>query len=119
MSQTGTARPGRLELRLGPIVITPFNVLVAALFVASPGLMLYAIATVKDEGQVTLLELGSVGLATAFTLVALACLREMWRAAGMARSGRAMVLAIIGGLAGIGAIGSLTMTLILGLVWGG
>ena len=104
--------------RLGPIVITPFNVLVAALFVASPAVMLYAIASVKDEGQVTLLELGSVGMIVAFTLVALASLRAMWHAAGMARSGRAMALAIVGGLAGIGAIGSLAVTLILALVWG-
>lgn len=113
-----TPRHGR-GLRLGPIAITPFNVLVAALFVASPGVMLYAIASVKDEGQVTLLELGSVGMIVAFTLVAMASLRAMWQAAGMARSGRAMALAIVGGLAGIGAIGSLAVTLILALVWGG
>jgi hypothetical protein len=110
-------RPSR-GLRFGPIVATPFNVLVAALFVASPAAILYAIASVKDEGQVTLLELGSVGMIVAFTLVALASLRAMWHAAGMARSGRAMALAIVGGLAGIGAIGSLAVTLILALVWG-
>ena len=110
-------RPSRGP-RFGPIVATPFNVLVAALFVASPAVMLYAIASVKDEGQVTLLELGSVGMIVAFSLVALASLRAMWHAAGMARSGRAMVFAIVGGLAGIGAIGSLAVTLILALVWG-
>ncbi|HSL97801.1 MAG TPA: hypothetical protein VK831_04430 [Candidatus Deferrimicrobiaceae bacterium] len=119
MSQTPLARQDGRGLRFGPIVLTPFNVLVASLFVVSPGLMVYAIGTVKDEGQVTLLELGSVGLVIAFTLVALACLRGMWRAAALAQSGRAMALAIVGGLAGIGAIGSLAVTLILALVWGG
>lgn len=108
----------RVRLRVGRVVVTPLGVLIAVLIVGGPVLMLYAIASVKDEGQVTLLEIGTVGMAIGFGLWTLVSLRAMWRAASAARSGRAMAFAIIGGLAGIGAIGSLAMTLILALLWG-
>lgn len=111
--------PSGRGLRLGPLRITPLLVIVTLLFPVSLAVIGWAILQVKDEGQVTLLELGTIGLAVAFGLVALACLRGMWRAASMARSGRALGLAIVGGLAGLGAIGSLTATLILALLWGG
>ncbi|NJD27465.1 MAG: hypothetical protein FIA92_04125 [Chloroflexi bacterium] len=109
---------GRRGPHLGPVPITPLSVLVVLLVLGAPALMLYAIGAVKDEGQVTLLEVGSIGLAIGFALWALASLRAMWRAAANARSGRAMVFAIIGGLAGIGAIGSIAMTFVLVLLWG-
>lgn len=117
-NQPATPAPRR-GLRLGPLPITPLLVIVVLLFVGSLAVIGWAVLRVKDEGQVTLLELGSIGLAVAFGLVAVACLRGMWRAASMARSGRALGLALIGGLAGLGAIGSLTATLILALLWGG
>jgi len=86
--------------------------------VGAPLLMLYAIAAVKDEGQVTLLEAGSGAMTVGFALWALVSLRAMWRAASAAQSGRAMAFALVGGLAGIAAIGSLAATMILVLLWG-
>jgi len=115
---TQRASSRRRGPHLGPIPITVFNVVVAVTLIGAPALMLYAIAAVKDERQVTLLEIGAIGLTIAFGLVALASLRAMWRAAAVARSGRAMAFALVGGLAGIGAIGSLGVTMILALLWG-
>jgi hypothetical protein len=113
------AKARRRGLHLGPIPVTPLNALIAALLFGAPAMMLISIAAIKDDRQVTFLEAGAVGLTIGFGLWALASLRAMWRAASMARSGRAMAFAIVGGLAGIGAIGSFAMTMILALLWGG
>ena len=115
---TRSPASGLRRLRLGSIRVTALSIVIVVLLAGGPALMLYAIASVKDERQVTFLEMGAIALTIAFGLWALASLRAMWRAAGAARSGRAMGFAILGGLAGIGAIGSLAVTFVLALLWG-
>jgi hypothetical protein len=76
----------------------------------------YVVAAV-EENQIPLLASGSVVLGASFAAVALWALLGMWRAASRARGGRALGLAIVGGLAGLGAIGCFTVAALAALVW--
>jgi hypothetical protein len=96
----------------------PWLVIAVVLGVASLATILYGILGVRGEGQVTFLEAGFVGAAIASGIIALGALRGMWRAASQARSGRALGLAIVAGLAALGTIGAVTVALVLALLYG-
>jgi hypothetical protein len=76
----------------------------------------YVVARVEED-QIPLLASGFVVLGACFAAVALWALVGMWRAASRARGGRALGLAIVGGLAGLGAIGCFTVAALAALVW--
>jgi hypothetical protein len=76
----------------------------------------YVVLRVEDE-QIPLMASGFVVLGASFGAVAIWSLFGMWRAASRARGGRAFLLAIVGGLAGLGAIGCFTVTALSMLVW--
>ena len=69
----------------------------------------YVVLKVEDSSQISLMAAGFVVLGASLAAVALWCVAGIWRAASRARGGRALVLAIIGGVAGIGAIGCFTI----------
>jgi hypothetical protein len=109
--------PKRRPLHVGPIRITPFRVVLAIAFVASGGFIGWAVLRVRDTEQIPMIGSGFLVLGLAFAGLALACVRGMWDAASRASGGRAMALSILGGLAGLAAIGCLTVTALLALLW--
>lgn len=112
----GPARPARPGRWIGPLRITPVVVVVALVLIGSFVFIGYVTLNVHDN-QIPLLALGFVAFGVAWAAIAIGALLGMWRAASYARTGRATGLAIIGGLAGLGAIGCFAITALLTLVW--
>jgi hypothetical protein len=106
-----STQPPRRGLYLGPLKITPAVVLVAIALIGSAVYIVYVVTKVEDE-QITLLGYGFGVLGASFAAIAIGSLVEMWRAASRVRAGRALALAIVGGVAGLLAIGCFTFTAI-------
>ena len=100
---------------MGPLPVTLPLLLVLVVMLGSTGFIGWVILNVRD-GQISLLAVGFVALGASFAALAIGSLVGMWRAASRARGGRAFVLAIVGGLAGLAAIGAFTATALLLLV---
>jgi len=96
--------------RRGRRISIPGIVLGLALL-GSIGFIAYVVLRIEDN-QIPLVAAGFVALGGTLALIALWCLYGIWRAASRARGGRAFGLAIIGGLAGLGAIGSFAVAAI-------
>ena len=110
------AKPARRGYYLGPLKITPAVVLVAIAIVGSVGFILYVVFRVEDE-QIPLLGAGFGVLGASFAAIAIGSVVEMWRAASRVRTGRAVALAFVGGIAGLVAIGCFTFTVLSTMVW--
>jgi hypothetical protein len=108
--------PARRGVYLGPLKITPAVVLVAIAIVGSVAFIMYVVFRVEDE-QIPLLGAGFGVLGASFAAIAIGSLVGMWRAASRARTGRAFGLAIVGGIAGLVAIGCFTFTMLATMVW--
>jgi hypothetical protein len=70
-----------------------------------------------EENQIPLVASGFVVLGASLAALALWCVVGIWRAASRARGARALGLAIVGGLAGLGAIGCFTIAALSAMVW--
>jgi hypothetical protein len=105
----------RRGLHIGPVPITPALVLVTIALVGSIAYVLYVVTQVEDE-QIQLLGYGFGVMGASFAAIAIGAVVAIWRAASRARAGRALVLAIVGGVAGLCAIGCFTFTAIALLV---
>ena len=97
--------------------MTPIRVVVGIAFAGSLALIGYAILRVRDASQIPMLSSGFAVLGLATSGVAIAALIGLWRAASIGQSGRALALAIVGGVAGLGAIACFALTVILALLW--
>ena len=75
----------------------------------------YVVASVEEE-QISSLAVGFVVLGASFGAIAIWSLVGMWQAASRTRGGRALGLAILGGLAGLAAIGCFSVAAIAALV---
>jgi hypothetical protein len=104
-------------MHLGPIQVTPIRVVVAIAFVGSAAFIAYAILAVRDARQIPMLSSGFLVLGVACAAMALDALVQMWRAGARGRTGRAMALAVAGGVAGLAAIGCFTVTVVFALLW--
>jgi hypothetical protein len=104
-------------MRLGPIGVTPIRVVIAIAFLGSVAFIGYAILLVRDARQIPMLSSGFLVLGLACAAMALGALIQLWRAGERGRTGRAMALAIVGGVAGLAAIGCLTVTVVFALLW--
>ena len=112
----GPDRRPRRGRRLGPIPITPVNVVIALVLIGS--IIFIAYVTFKvDDNQIPLLAVGFVACGAAWAAIAVSLLVAMWRAASYARAGRATGLALGGGFAGLAAIGCFSIAALLTLVW--
>ncbi len=111
-----TSGPPRTGPYLGPIPITAVNVLIAVTLVGSAVFIGWVVLGI-DEEQIPLLASGFAVLGFSLVAIAIQSLLHMWRAAAWARAGRALALAIVGGVAGLGAIGCFTVTALALLVW--
>jgi hypothetical protein len=85
-------------------------------FIGSIAFLGYVVAAIDDE-QIPLLAAGFVVLGACFAATAVGAVMGMWRAASRAAGGRALALAIVGGVAGMAAIGCFTVTALSAMVW--
>jgi hypothetical protein len=107
------ARDGRY---IGPLRVTLPLVVVAIVLIGSVAYLGWVVTSVSD-GQIPLLAAGFVALGASFAAIAVGSVVGMWRAASRAAAGRAFVLAMVGGLSGLAAIGSFTVSALSMLVW--
>jgi hypothetical protein len=108
----------RLSSRLAAWTrLTPLRLVIGVAFLGSLAFIAYAILRVRDTNQIPMLSSGFAVLGLALAAVALACVIQLWRAGSLGMTGRAVLLGIVGGLAGLAAIGCFTATAILALLW--
>lgn len=108
--------PARSGLHVGPVRLTAARILVALVLLGSLAYLAYVVAVIRDE-QIKFLGVGFAILGASLAAIGIDALVGMWRAASRAEGGRAFGLAIIGGLAGLAAIGSFTATALSMLLW--
>jgi hypothetical protein len=118
-AERASATFGRAGTTFGPggLRINPLALLVSAAIVFAIFYISWAIFKVRDVAQIPMLSTGFLVLGLAFAVIAVSAAIRMWRAAERARTGRAMLLAVGGGLFGLAAIGCLTLTVLFALVW--
>jgi chromate transport protein ChrA len=103
---------------IGPLRLTPFRIVIGIAFIGSAAFIAYAILLVRDTTQIPMLSAGFAVLGLATASVALGALIELWRSASAGRNGRALALAVVGGIVGLAAIGCFTVTILLAMLWG-
>ena len=91
------------------------GIVIGLTMVASIIFIGYVVLRIEDN-QIPLMATGFVVLGASLAAVAVWCVIGIWRSASRARGGRAFALAIVGGLAGIGAIGCFTVAALSSLV---
>jgi hypothetical protein len=111
-AERASATFGLGGLRINALALLVSGAIVFAIFYIS-----WAIFKVRDVAQIPMLSTGFLVLGLAFAVVAVSAAIRMWRAAERARTARAMLLAVGGGLFGLAAIGCLTVTVLFALVW--
>ena len=89
------------------------------ILLAIAGSAAFILLTVRSnsDDQIPMIGLGFAALGASFAALAIGSLAGMWRAASRANGRRAFWLAMVGGIAGLSAIGSFTVTLLSMLVW--
>ena len=113
----GAAERASATFGSGSLRISPLALLVSAAIVFAIFYISWAVFKVRDVAQIPMLSTGFLVLGVAFAVIAVSAAVRMWRAAERARTGRAMLLAIGGGLFGLAAIACLTVTVLFALVW--
>ena len=108
--------PPRAGLHIGPVRLTAARILVLLVLFGSLAYLLYVVAVIRDE-QIKWLGVGFATLGASLAAIGIDAVVGMWRAASRAEGGRAFGLALIGGLAGLAAIGSFTATALSMLLW--
>ena len=109
---------GRLGPHLGPVAITPIRAILAIAFVGSLAYIAYAILRVRDTAQIPMVTSGVAVLGLVFAALSVGGAIQMWRAWQDDLQGRTVLFAVLGGLAGMIAIGCFAGTIVLALVWG-
>ena len=104
-------------MTIGSFRLTPMRVVVALAFIGSSAFILFAVLRVRDTSQIPMLSTGFAILGLSFAAMAVGALIGLWRAALRRQLGRALGLAILGGLLGLAAIGCFTGTVIFALLW--
>lgn len=110
--------PGKRRFKyphIGPVRLTPPLIVVLVVLIGSLLFIGYVMINVHDD-QIPLLAGGLVALGASSAAIAIGALMGMWRAASRADSRRAFILALLGGVAGLGAIGSFTAATLLTMV---
>jgi hypothetical protein len=107
-------QPAPVAPRRGRRISIP-GILLGLLIVGSSIYIGYVVLKVEDN-QIPLMATGFVVLGASLAALALWCVAGIWRAASRARGGRAFLLAIVGGVAGLGAIGCFAVAAVSALV---
>ena len=108
----------RTRLHVGPVEITPVRSVLAIAFVGSLAYIAYAILRVEDSAQIPMVTSGTAVLGLVFTALSIGGAVRMWRAWQDGLQGQTVLFAILGGIAGMIALGCFAGALVLGLVWG-
>ena len=93
----------RTSARRRGIRLTPTRVLLAVALVGSAGFLAYAF-TIRDSTQMPLLSASAIVLGLVLSALSITGFVEVIRAGNEARAGRALVAAVVGGLAAIAAL---------------
>jgi hypothetical protein len=109
---------GRRGRWIGPIQITPIRVVLVVGLVGSLAYIALAILTVKDSAQIPMVTTGIGVLGVIFAALSVGGAIRMWGAWRDGLQGQTVLFAVVGGIAGMLALGCLAGTLILALVWG-
>jgi hypothetical protein len=104
---------------LGPLRITPVRTVLAIAFVGSLAYIAYAILRVEDAAQIPMVTSGTAVLGIVFAALSVGGAIRMWRAWQDRLQGRTILFAMLGGIAGMIALGCFAGALVLALVWGG
>ena len=99
-------KPRRISI---PGIVIGLTMVASIIFIG------YVVLRIEDN-QIPLMATGFVVLGASLAAVAAWCVIGIWRSASRARGGRAFALAIVGGLAGLGAIGCFTVAALSSLV---
>jgi hypothetical protein len=103
--------------RAGALRLTPLRLVIGLAVLGSAGFIAFALLRVRDTSQIPMLSSGFAVLGLALAAFAIGALVELWRAAADGRSGRAMVMAIAGGVVALAAVGSFTAAVLFALLW--
>ncbi len=106
----------RIGPHLGPLRITPVRLALAVALVGSGLFNLLAVVIVRDERQIPMLSAGFGVMGIVFAALALGGAIATFRAGSEGRSGRALLLAVAGGVAAVAAAGCFAASVILALV---
>jgi hypothetical protein len=109
---------GRSGPHVGPVQITPVRAVLAIAFVGSLIYIAYAILQVEDSAQIPMVTSGTAVLGIVFTAFSVGGAIRMWRAWQEGLQGQTVLFAVLGGIAGMIALGCFAAALVLGLVWG-
>ncbi len=110
---------GRLGPHIGPVRITPFLVILAIALVGSLAYIAYAILQVEDSAQIPMVTSGTAVLGIVFAAMSVGGAIQMWRAWQEGLQGRTVLFAVVGGVAGMIALGCFAGALVMALVMGG
>lgn len=110
---------GRVGPHLGPVRITPVRAVLGVAFFGSLAYIGWAILQVEDSAQIPMVTSGTVVLGIVFAALSVGGAIRMWRAWQDGEQGRTIVFAVLGGVAGMIALGCFAGALVLALVWGG
>ena len=102
---SGGIRIGRIHIAL-PVLVFGVALLGVIAYI------LWVVREVQDK-QIELLSYGFIALGITFAAIALACVFGMWSAASRAEGGRSFGLALVGGIAGLAAIGSFSVAALM------
>ena len=110
---------GRTGLHVGPVLVTPLRAVLALAFAGSLAYIAWAVLRVRDATQIPMITSGASVLGIVFTALSVGAAIRMWHAWQDGLQGRTILLAVVGGIAGMTAIGCFAGALVLALVWGG
>src|SRR5207253_6742301 len=100
---------------VGPLRLTPTRVTLAIALIGSAAFLVYAIS-VRDATQIPMLSSGAFVLGIVFTALALAGAVGTYRAGREGSGGRALLSALLGGVAAMIAFGCFSGAVILALM---
>jgi hypothetical protein len=98
--------------------VTPVRAVLAIAFVGSLAYIAYAILRVEDAAQIPMVTSGTAVLGIIFTALSAGGAIRMWRAWQDGLQGQTILFAVLGGIAGMIALGCFAGALVLALVWG-
>ena len=109
---------GRSGLRVGPVRITPIRTVLAIVFFGSLAYIAWAIFKVEDSAQIPMVTSGIAVLGLVFVGLSVGGAIRMWQAWQANWQGQTVLFALLGGIAGMLALGCFAGALVLALVWG-
>lgn len=108
-----SARP-----HIAQFAITPFRVVLVVGFLAALAYIAWAILKVNDSAQIPIVTSGIGILGVIFAATSAGSAIRLWQCWKAGLQSQTVVWAIVGGVAGMVALGCFAGTLVLSLVWG-